>query len=293
MDELIIEARINEYAMRAKNPHVPWSTQEIVEDAVQCREAGASIVHFHARTTDGAPEHDYAAYAETITQIRDKTDVLIHPTLGAATNDVSAAQRIETVVRLAGDPGTRPDLAPMDMGSANLDFYDPNNRRFYTDNVIYKNSTATLQHFATAISGAQMKHYVVSWNIGFTRQALAFMDIGLLPEPLFLLFVLTDGGLLAGHPGTAAGLDAHLAMLPRDRKIEWAVCNHGGDLLPLTDKIIGDGGHVSIGLGDYAYTDNGPITNAEIVAHVADRASVAGRAIAEPLSVRANLDMRT
>lgn len=291
MDELIIEARINEYAMRSDNPYVPWSGEEITEDAIRCAKSGASIVHFHARSEAGAPEHGYDAYAQTISSIRDQTDILIHPTLGAATHDVSAVNRIQTVVHLADDPATRPDFAPMDMGSANLDFYDQNNRRFYTYDVIYKNSTATLQHFASAITDAHMKHYVVSWNIGFTRQALAFIDMGLLPEPVFLLFVLTDGALLAGHPGTESGLDAHLAMLPTDRNIEWAVCNHGGDLLPLVDKIIGEGGHIAIGLGDYPYASIRPMKNAELVSHVADRAAAAGRQVADPKCVRDHFEM--
>jgi 3-keto-5-aminohexanoate cleavage enzyme len=291
MSKLIIETRINEYAMRGANPHVPWTAAEIAEDAARCRDAGAAIVHFHARTDSGSPTHSGDAYADIITRLHADSDVLVHPTLGAATHDGSPEKRIETVVSLAGDPATRPDFAPMDMGSANLDFYDPTAQRFYTTDVIYKNSTATLQHFARAISGATMKHYVVSWNLGFTRQALAFMDMGLLPEPVFMLFVLTDGNLLAGHPGTPAGLDAHLQMLPSDRRIEWAVCNHGGDLMPLVDKIILDGGHVAIGLGDYPYTNLGQPSNAELVSHVAARAVALGRGVAEPAEVRAMLDM--
>jgi 3-keto-5-aminohexanoate cleavage enzyme len=51
--KLIIEVRINEYEMRQANPHVPWTAQEIAADAAACREAGASIVHFHARTAEG------------------------------------------------------------------------------------------------------------------------------------------------------------------------------------------------------------------------------------------------
>lgn len=51
-------ARINEYMMREEgNPHVRYTPEEIAADAVACREAGASIVHFHARQPDGAPEH--------------------------------------------------------------------------------------------------------------------------------------------------------------------------------------------------------------------------------------------
>ncbi|MFT4584759.1 MAG: 3-keto-5-aminohexanoate cleavage enzyme [Gammaproteobacteria bacterium] len=292
MQKLIIEARINEYANRNANPHVPWSAAEIADDARRCREAGAAIVHFHARDEQGRPEHSATAYADIIRCIRADTDILIHPTLGAATYDVPPEQRMATVVSLAQDEGTRADFAPMDMGSVNLDFYDHQAHRFLSTDTIYKNTTATLQHFAGAISASGMKHYVVSWNLGFTRQALAFMEMGLLPEPLFLLFVLTDGGLLAGHPGTPAGLDAHLQMLPSDRHIEWAVCNHGGDIRLLTDKIITAGGHIAVGLGDYPCNDNGQPDNAALVAEVATRAQALGREVATPAEVRQMLVMR-
>ena len=61
--KLIIEARVNEYMMREHNPHVPWTPAEIAEAAAEAREAGASIVHFHARNPDGYPAHAYETYA--------------------------------------------------------------------------------------------------------------------------------------------------------------------------------------------------------------------------------------
>ena len=291
MSKLIIEARVNEYAGRGDNPNVPWTPAEVAEDATRCREAGASIVHFHARADDGAPVHDPAVYADIIRRIHNGSDILVHPTLGAATLDAAPEKRMDHVIALADDPATRADFAPMDMGSSNLDYYDPIARRFHTTDVIYKNATGTLQHFASAISGAGLKHYVVSWSLGFTRQALAFMDMGLLAEPVFLAFILTDGTLLSGHPGTPAGLDAHLSMLPPDRNIEWSVCNHGGNLLTLLDKIITEGGHIAIGLGDYPHTELGQPTNAELIARVAERARALGREVASPAETRAILGM--
>ena len=148
-----------------------------------------------------------------------------------------------------------------------------------------------MQSFAKTVSAAGLKHYVASWNLGFTRQALAFMDMDLLPEPLFVCFILTGDNLLVGHPGTPEGLDAHIQMLPDDRKIEWNVCNHGGDLLPLVDKIITSGGHIAIGLGDYPYAELGQPTNADIIAKVADRARALGREVASPADTRAILEM--
>ncbi len=53
MKKMILEARINEYAMRDQNPNVPWTADEIAESAARCRAEGAAIVHFHARAEDG------------------------------------------------------------------------------------------------------------------------------------------------------------------------------------------------------------------------------------------------
>lgn len=291
MEKLIIEARVNEYAMRDVNAKVPWTAAEIAADAAECREAGASIVHFHARETDGAPGHNAETYGDCIAQIRAATDTLVHPTLGFVTLDAPPEERVGHVVSLANDPLRRPDFAPMDMGSTNIDRYDAANERFRSTNLIYRNSTETLHHFADAIVGAGLKPYLVSWNIGFTRQALAFMDLGWIARPTFLLFVLTDGEVIAGHPGTPEGLDAHLHQLPDDPGLHWSVCNYGGEMLSLVDKIITAGGHIAIGLGDHHYDEVGCPSNAELIAKVADRAKALGRAVATPDETRQMLGM--
>ncbi len=292
MGKLIIEARINEYAMRDVNPQVPWTPAEIAADAAACREAGASIAHFHARQDDGRPAHDAETYAEGIRRIKAASDILTHPTLGFVTLDAPPETRVGHVVEMAANPETRPDFAPMDTGSTNIDRYLRDEKRFHTTDLIYRNSTGTLQHFAREIGQVGVKHYLVSWNIGFTRQALALMETGAVPTPAFMLFVLTDGEVLAGHPGTPEGLRAHLDMLPpADGSLHWAACNFGGDLLGVTPMIIERGGHVSIGLGDYHYDEIGRPSNAELVARVADMARAAGREVATPDDVREMLAM--
>jgi len=84
---MIIEARVNEYAMRDDNPHVPWTADEIAETAARCREAGASILHFHARAADGAPLHAVEENAKIIRKVRERCDILILPTLGFVASD--------------------------------------------------------------------------------------------------------------------------------------------------------------------------------------------------------------
>lgn len=292
MDKLIIEARVNEYAMRKRNPHVPWTSEEIARDAAACRDAGASIVHFHARQENGAPCHDAARYADTIARVHDACDLLVHPTLGANTLAASKEGRLAHVLAMAKDKRTRPDFAPMDMGSTNIDLYDPKARKYITQDQMYLNSTETLLYFAREIRAAGLKPCAVAWNISYLREALIFYEMGLLDPPIYLGLTLTEGMISAGHPATPAGLDAYLNILPKDVPIEWTVLNGGGNLLPLAEKIISAGGHVSAGLGDHPYTEFGQPTNAQVIEKFAEIARKHGRGVATPAEARDILGMK-
>ncbi len=291
MKKLIIEARVNEYASREGNAHVPWLPPEIAADAVECGQAGASIIHFHGRAADGQPDHEFEAYRDTIREIRAGSDIMVHPTLGYVTLDEPAEQRLDNVMRLATDPATKPEFAPMDMGSVNVDWYDPVAKEFTTKGLIYQNATDTLEYFARNIRAQGINPYLVCWNISFTRQMTAFMDMGLIAEPAFCLFLLSDDIMLAGHPGTPDGLEAHTRFLPPHKRVEWSVCNYNGDLLRLSESIITSGGHISIGLGDYPYTEHGAPSNAELVRRIAEQARSLGREVADVAETRAMLGL--
>lgn len=295
MSKIIIEARVNELAPRDENPNVPFLPQEIVRDAKACYDAGASILHYHGRTADGASDPGPACYLETNAGIRDQCPILIHPTLGYVVNDTDAMGRFAAVEEMMKDAKTAPDFAPMDVGSVNVDWWNPAETKFDTTDLIYKNSTETLLHFAERIKRHNLKHYLVSWNVSFTRQIEAFLKMGVIPEPAHVLIVLTDGIMLAGHPGTPEGLDAQTAFMPKDHRVTWTVSNYKGDLLLLTEKIIKDGGHISIGLGDYPYAEytkegRAP-TNADIIAKVVEQARALGREPATVEETRAMLEM--
>ncbi len=290
MDKIIIEARVNELATRRGNPHVPFLPSEVVTDCLACADAGASIVHFHGRTEDGAPDHDPAFYLETNAGIRAKSDVLIHPTLGYVANDTDAAGRFAAIERMMEAPETRPDFAPMDCGSLNVDWWNPERGEYDTTDLIYKNSTATLMYFAERIRHHGLTPYLVSWNVSFTRQIEQFLKMGVLKAPAFTCFCMTDEIIFAGHPGTVAGLDAHTAFLPEG--CVWTVVNYKGDLFQLTEKIIREGGHISIGLGDYAYAEGGRnLTNPQVIERVVAQARNLGREVADVAETRAILGM--
>ena len=286
MKKMILEARINEYAMREENPHVPWTADEIAETAARCREEGASIVHFHARNPDGSPLHGVAAYAEIIRKIRSRSDILVHPTLGWFANDADPAGRIECVTALAREPATRPDFAPIDTGSLNLESYDAPTRSFRHAERVYTNRTDTLQLYAQEFRRCRIKPQLVTWGIGFTRRAAALIDMGLVDGPAWFLVNMTDGAFITGHPGTAAGLQAHLDFLPSSRKVEWASNVVGGNLLELADMTARLGGHLAPGIGDYPYRELGCPRNEETIRMAARTARAAGRALASPQEAR-------
>ena len=291
MDKIIIEARVNELAGREENPNVPFTPAEIIRDAKACYDEGASILHYHGRTPTGEPEHDASYYLEANAGIRYQCPILVHPTLGFVVNDADAMGRFAAVEEMMKDPKTAPDFAPMDVGSVNVDWWNPEKNTFETTNLVYENSTETLMHFADRIKHHGLKQYLVSWNVSFTRQIEAFIKMGVISEPAFVLFAMTDGISLAGHPGTPEGLDAHTTFLPKDQNISWSAMNYKGNLLLLTEKVIKAGGHISIGLGDYHYPELGTPTNAEVIAKVLEQARALGREVATVEETREILGM--
>lgn len=286
MKKFIIEARVNEYTMRDGNRHVPWTPREIAADAAACREAGAAIVHFHARKPDGTPAYDYDTYREIVDRIREASDILVNPTLGAFDRQETAQDRLSPVLRLARE-GLAPDFAPMDMGSTNADRLDPATGWFRTETRVYANSIATLKYFAAAMREAGVTPQLVNWNLPMLRTAEAFIEAGLVGTPAYLYLGLSAASL-AHHPLTAAGLAAYLPSLPQAPH-EWTVASTGGSLLPFVEQIARAGGHISAGLGDHPYRELGEPTNAGLVAHIAQRAREFGREAATPAEARAML----
>ena len=289
MDKLVIDARLNEYTYREPNPNVPYSPAEIARDAAACRAAGAAIVHYHARDSGtGAPSADVALYAETARRIRAACDALVMPTLGANTI-VDLDARIGHVEVMAADPATRADLVPLDLASLSLPIWKPGQPAVAGDDLVYHNSVGVLTRLAARARAVGAIPLAAIWNVGSLRLLEALSHTGVLPRRIFLELFLTEGGLIAGHPGTVRGLQALVDFVPRSLECDWAVACYGANVLELARIAIEQGGHVAIGLGDYAYPElaGGTPTNAEVVAEVAAIARRCGRELATPAEFRA------
>ena len=288
MDELIIDVRVNEYTSRARNAKVPFSPEEIARDAAECREAGAAIVHYHAREAgSGAPSSEPALYAETARRIRAASDILVMPTLGAGTVP-DLEERFRHIDVMAEHAETRADFVPLDLATTNLPIVDPATGVLGGDDLAYHNTVGMLKTLAARAERVDALVMSAIWNVPSLRLLVAMLDGGILRAPAYCELFLTEGGLIAGHPATRAGLEALLPFVPYER-CEWAVACYGTNALELAEFAIERGGHVALGLGDYDYAGlegRAEPSNADVVAAVASIARAHGRALADPKLVR-------
>ena len=218
-----------------------------------------------------------------ISSLREQSDILIHTTLGQF-ESTEADQRTEHIKQLT-EAGLKPDIAPLDMGSNNVDFFDPETKTFTSWGFVYQNPTSDLRNNAERLKAWNIKPQLAIWTVPNGRLMHAFLDAGLLEGPAFAVFLLSGANALAGHPATLPGLRA-MVELCADKRVMWSVLCYGTSILPLVPDILKMGGHVSIGLGDHPFPELGLPTNADLVKEVTAIARSVGREIASPAEAR-------
>ena len=283
--KLIINVRLNEWEVRGPNQNIPYSAEEIAEQAAQSREAGASIVHVHARGPNGEKSHSPETYSEIVRRIRAKCDILVHTTLGNVDLEGDEEERLKHVL------ASRPDIATIDIGSTNMDRYDAQKGAWQTSNKVYANSIEHCIHFANTMKSIGVKPSVGIWTVSFMRTTALFLDLGLLDSPALAIIPLCGGGRIAGHEATPAGLEAFYHALPSGDRLQWCVCTKHANIFPVAAHAIAYGGHVAPGLGDYQYAELGCPTNTDIVARITAMSRDMDREVASPADAREMLNM--
>jgi uncharacterized protein (DUF849 family) len=284
-DPLIIELRANEHhARKADRPNLPYSPAEIIRDAREAAEAGAAQFHWHARDPEtGEPSNDPELYVEVYREIRAGTDLIVCPTLGYVTQ-ATVAERLRHMLVVQDDPFLRVDMAPIDMGSINVDLWDIERGAFRTRDVVYVNTTEHLIAMMTAFQEHGIPATIACWDVGQVRTGRLLQAAGLLrPTILWQLIFATDVQPQAAEP-TLKGLEAMVEAVPAGQP--WSVMCLHGDVLPLASLAIAMGGHVQIGLGDHPYSRFGVPRNADLVRHVVALARTLGREVATPAQAR-------
>jgi uncharacterized protein (DUF849 family) len=285
---LIIEAAINGATSKSQNPNVPRQVDEIVECACACIEAGATIIHHHTDDSILQGRHDATAYRAAWTRIRAKhPDAILYPTMGGGGAHTNPRERYSHIEELADDGLLQ--LAIIDPGSVSLGPRGDDGLPMAID-FVYQNTFADVRYMADACCSRGLGAHISIFEPGFLRVALDYHRAGRFPRALKIQLYFGGPALPFGLPPTEKSLDAYLAML-EGTGLPWMVGVLGGDVREsLAEPAIRRGGHVRVGLEDYAGA--GTPRNEALVADITVLASQRGRRLATPEEARAIIGVR-
>jgi uncharacterized protein (DUF849 family) len=290
-DAAIIEVGLNEAAMRAQNPRVPYSPRECADDARRCADAGAAVVHWHARdpVTGAQRLDDTALYGAALDLMR-PAGVLAYPSYPPWS--ASLEDRLAHVWALHASHGL--ELAPLDLGSVGIVVWDERTRSFgpgldlLREHGVVTNPLPFLIDALERCYGLGLVPSVAAFDVGFTRTMVLLARAGKLRPPLFLKIFLSGAWAVGPFP-TEEALDFHLRQIPPGLDVEWVLVPYALDDPALVERLcrhaLARGGGIRLGIGDNpaAFPDS---TNAALVERAATWVAEAGRPLASPADVR-------
>ena len=244
---VITAALCGSWPTKDMNPAVPYTPEEIAEEAYNCWKAGAAIVHVHVRNADGTPSTDLALYKETVDRIRahKDCDVCINITSSGSV-DFGDEERIYPLQQLL------PELASYDAGTLN-----------WQHRTVFMNPPSFLEKLGHALQESNIKPEIEIFDGGMIQNAIHYIKTGVLKAPCHFQIVL---GCAGGLPSTVENLVFLRNMLPEGST--WAACGIGHGHLPIMMATIAMGGHLRVGMEDNVYYKRGVLAdnNAQFVA---------------------------
>jgi 3-keto-5-aminohexanoate cleavage enzyme len=268
-------------ATRDQCPAIPYTPREIGEEARRSAEAGAAIVHIHARTPEGGPDWSLETFAEIFAEVRARTDVIVNFSTGAV--GVSPEDRVAHIRRL------RPEMAALNMGSMNYAIYSEKKKAFYHDHV-FANPFRDIQFFLEAMNAAGVRPEMECFDAGHIANTRPLIDMGVLRPPYQFSLIM---GVLGGIPGTTRQLVNQVESLPAGS--HWQVIGIGLKQWSLAAAAITLGGNVRVGLEDNFYIEEGRMagSNGELVDKASRLVHEIGGRVAGTAEARALLGLET
>lgn len=233
-------------ADRRHCPHLPYTPQEIADEAKRAYDQGAAVVHIHARNDDGTPTYSPATFARIREEIEGRCPVLLNFSTGTISDDVTE--------QCAAIRGSRPEIAALNMGTMNYAKYSRRQREFAFD-LVFANTYAKIGKLLEAMNDATVKPELECFDIGHTSGIWPLLDMQVLRPPLQFSFIVD---VLGGLPATVEGLQLQkrtaLDLAPGS---EWEVIGIGKCQWRMLAAALALGGNVRVGLEDNFYLPDG------------------------------------
>lgn len=272
MENLIITAAIcGAEVTKNQNPNVPYTVDEIINEANLAYKAGASIIHLHVRENDGTPTQDYHIFKKCIDGIKECCkDVIIQPSTGGAVGMSNDERLIPLKLK--------PEIATLDCGTLN-----------FGKDEIFLNTENTIIYFAEKMQQLNIKPEIEVFDKGMIDTALRLLKNGTLKSPLKFNFVL---GVPGGINASLRDLAFLVGSIPFDSV--YTVTGIGRHQFNMATLAIASGGHVRVGFEDNLYIEQGILarSNADMVKKVVHIANILGRNIATPNEARKILNIK-
>ncbi|MDT0683818.1 3-keto-5-aminohexanoate cleavage protein [Roseicyclus sp. F158] len=278
---------------------LPYTYDDIAEQAVAAAEAGASILHLHARDPEtGAPSVDPEDFMGFLPRVKQATDAVVNISTGGSLT-LSIQDRIKPAATFSAE------MCSMNMGSMNFSFH-PLAKRFETwkfdwerdyvegsDGNIFRNTFRDIEEAATTLAPHDIKFEHECYDVGHLYNLKFCMDIGLFKAPVFIQFVM---GILGG---IGADIDNLVFMKKTADKLfgdtyRWSILSAGAAQIPMATTASQMGGHVRVGLEDSLFISRGTLaeSNAQQVAKIRRIVEDLGSEVATPDEAREILDLK-
>jgi 3-keto-5-aminohexanoate cleavage enzyme len=248
-------------------------------EAKRAADAGAAIVHIHARTPQGGPDWSVDTFAEILQEVRARTDVIVNLSTGAV--GVPAEERVAHIREL------KPDMAALNMGSMNYAIYSEKKKTFHHD-LVFANPFRDIQLFLETMKAAGVRPEMECFDAGHIGNTRPLIDMGVLDAPYQFSLIM---GVLGGIPGTTRHLVDQVDSLPQGS--HWQVIGIGLNQWPLVAAAITMGGNVRVGLEDNFYLEQGKMANSngDLVEKACRLVHDLGREVASIAEARSQLGL--
>lgn len=254
------------------SPHLPVTADEIAEAALGAAEAGATVIHLHARDpVTGRPSQDPELFAKFLPRIKQNTEAVINLTSGGAPT-MTVEERLRPAATF------KPEVASLNMGSMNFGLF-PMLERFkefrhdweqpYLEgsrDVVFKNTFKDIEYIVQTCSGNGTRFEFECYDTAHLYNLAHFLDRKLVTPPLFVQTVFGILGGIGPHPEDVLHMKRTADRLFGDQYV-WSVLGAGRSQMPIAAQSLAMGGNVRVGLEDSLWSGPGRLatSNAEQV----------------------------
>ena len=279
--------------------YLPITPDEIAEAAIGAYQAGAAVVHLHARDPrDGRPDQRPEAFAPFLKKIKAACDVVINITTGGAPT-MTVEERVKPCAHF------KPEVASLNMGSMNFGLFPMLSRfrefkydweRPYLEGSvdrIFKNTFKDIEMILNTCSANQTRFEIECYDIGHLYTLRHFADRGVVKAPFFIQSVFGILGGIGPHPEDVAHMRRTADRLFGNEYV-WSVLGAGRNQLPIAAQSVALGGNVRVGLEDSLWIGPGKLaeSNAQQVRAARQVIEGLGYEVATPDEARALLRLK-